>query len=84
MTCTSTIQVPPGPLTTNPLLQFLSPIFGAPDGMVMFSQLNIGPVTIGTVSIRNFLQLIHFNFGNGLRSLGIPVINAGYLSSKAA
>jgi hypothetical protein len=84
MTCTSTIQVPPGPLTTNPLLQFLSPIFGAADGMVLFSQLNIGPVTIGTVSVRNLLQLFHFNFGNGLRSLGTPVINAAYLASRAA
>jgi len=82
MTCTSTIQVPSGPLTSKPLLQFLSPIFGAPDGMVMFSQLNIGPVTIGVVSVRNFLQSIKFNFANGLRSLGTPVINAAYLSSK--
>ncbi len=79
-TCTQTISIPPDPITNQPTLQFLS-IAGAPDGMVMFSALNIGPVKI-FLSLRNFLQSIRFNFANGLRSLGTAVINPAYISTK--
>ena len=74
--------MPPGPGTTLPVIEFRS-LFGDPDGMVIFSQLDLGPLII-FLSLGNLLNLKNFNFANGLRSLGVPVINAAYIASQSA
>jgi hypothetical protein len=82
ITCTFSFTVPPGPGTTLPVIEFRS-LFGDPDGMVIFSQLDLGPLII-FLSLGNLLNLKNFNFANGLRSLGVPVINAAYIASQSA
>jgi hypothetical protein len=82
VTCTFAFKVPAGPGTTLPVIEFRS-AFGDPDGMVIFSQLDLGPLII-FLSLGNLLKLKNFNFANGLRSLGVPVINAAYIISQSA
>jgi hypothetical protein len=77
ITCTSTIQkIPNDPISGQPALQFTSAA-GAPDGLVLFSQLSVHGVVI-RLSMRQFLQTRNFNFAKGLRSLGAAVVNAQY------
>lgn len=82
VTCTFPFTVPLGPGSTLPVIEFRS-VFGGPDGMVVFSQLDVGPLII-FLSLGNLLKLKNFNFANGLRSLGAPVINAAYIASQSA
>lgn len=82
VTCTFPFTVPLGPGSALPVIEFRS-VFGGPDGMLVFSQLDVGPLII-FLSLGNLLKLKNFNFANGLRSLGVPVINAAYIASQSS
>jgi hypothetical protein len=81
VSCTQTFLLPTDPTTNQAVLTFNS-VVGAPEGMVIFSALEVGGLKIQTVTVRTFLRSINFNFANGLRSLGPSVINAQYIGSN--
>lgn len=78
--CSRPFNVPINPKTTQPVIQFNS-LIGAPDGMVIFSQINVLGLKIESATVRTFLRSVHFNFANSLRSLGTQTISAQYIGS---